>query len=264
MQIEPIGVFRGTARWKFDAPRQGVFSGRSGIVELQPHRNFEVALRDLDGFERIWLLFLFDRNGKTWRPTTRPPVPAPGHERVGLFASRSPYRPNPIGLSCVKLLSVKGLELEVDDCDLLDGTPVIDIKPYIPSADAFPNAKAGWAELCDKDLWIVETDGDFEVKSAFIFKESGYDILSTAQLQLSHSPLDSTRKRLEIRESQDNGNVNAVLSIRMFRIDFEARPGEHKVIIHDIRSGYTPEELSNPADPYADKDVHRKFTAFPR
>lgn len=259
MQFDPIGVFHGTAKWKFDAPRQGVFSGRAGIVALQPHRNFEIALRDLEGFERIWLLFIFDRNGEKWRPTTRPPVSAPDHERVGLFASRSPYRPNPIGLSCVRLLSVNGLELEVDECDLLDGTPVIDIKPYVPSVDAFPNSKAGWVDLCENDSWTVDETETFKAKSVFVFEESGYDLFATAFLQLSRSPADSSRKRVEIRETREDGNLSAVLSLRMFRILFDLIPSQKLVVLKDIRSGYTQEELADASDPYEDKEVHRKF-----
>ena len=75
--ITPIGIFRGAATYKYDAPRQGVLAGGSGTIELAAGRNFETALRDLDGFDRIWVIFLFDRNGNGWRPTTRPPVAVP-------------------------------------------------------------------------------------------------------------------------------------------------------------------------------------------
>ena len=133
MNFEPIGYFHGGPARKYEAPRQGVFAGGAGRVELLEGRNFETALRDLEGFSRIWLLFAFDRNGSAWRPTAHPPVTAPGRARVGVFASRAPYRPNPIGLSCVRLVSVEGRSVEVDEADLLDGTPVLDIKPYVPA-----------------------------------------------------------------------------------------------------------------------------------
>ena len=89
--ITPIGVFRGAASYKYDAPRQGVFAGGAGIIELAAGRNFETALRNLDGFERIWVIFLFDRNGGDWRPTTRPPVAVPGLEETdfGAFEYKS-------------------------------------------------------------------------------------------------------------------------------------------------------------------------------
>ena len=94
VSFAPIGVFRGAATYKYDAPRQGAFAGGSGTIELAAGHNFETALRDLDGFERIWVLFVFDRNGDGWRPTTRPPVAVPGLDRVGVFASRAPFNYN--------------------------------------------------------------------------------------------------------------------------------------------------------------------------
>ena len=95
--FQPIGVFRGAAERKYDAPRQGAFAAEGeGAVELLPGRNFETSLRDLDGFDRIWIIFVFDRNVGAWRPTARPPVSAPDRDRIGLFATRAPYRPNPI------------------------------------------------------------------------------------------------------------------------------------------------------------------------
>ena len=133
--FRPIGFFRGAAARKYDAPRQGAFAtGGEGAVELLPGRNFETALRDLDGFGRVWIIFVFDRNGGAWRPTARPPVRAPGCDRVGLFATRAPYRPNPIGLTCARLVGVRGLRVEVAEADLLDGTPVLDLKPSVAAA----------------------------------------------------------------------------------------------------------------------------------
>ena len=154
MQITPIGTFFGDAVYKYEAPRQGrLFAGHPGRIVLNEGQNFEMALRDLDGFERIWVIFQFHEN-EGWRPTTRPPVPPKGKDRVGTFASRSPYRPNPIGLSCVRLLKIDGLTLYVDEADLLNGTPVLDIKPYIPMADAFPDAKAGLRNIANS-TWTV-------------------------------------------------------------------------------------------------------------
>ena len=162
-RFRPVAVFRGAAARKYDAPRQGAFEGGAeGVVEFAPGRNFETALRDLAGFERAWLLFVFDRNAGAWRPTARPPVaPAEGPERVGVFATRSPYRPNPIGLTCVRLIAVEGLRVRVAEADLLDGTPVLDLKPYVPAADAFPDARAGWVERQAAERWTVAESAPF-------------------------------------------------------------------------------------------------------
>ena len=123
--FQPIGRYRAEAGRKYDVPRQGYLNaGRPGVVELEAGRGFEQALRDLAGFERLWLVFHFHRNSG-WRPTVSPPVPPRDGRRVGVFASRSPYRPNPIGLTCVRLLAVDGLRLTVDEADLVDGTPIL-------------------------------------------------------------------------------------------------------------------------------------------
>ena len=253
IQITPIGIFHGSATYKYDAPRQGVFDGGSGVIELSAGRNFETALRDLDGFERVWVLFLFDRNGGGWHPTTRPPVAMPGLKRVGVFASRAPYRPNPIGLSCVRLVAVRGRTLEIAEADLLDGTPILDIKPYIPAADAFPDARAGWVDAQRADRWLVNAPEPFAAAAEFVRARGGPDLLATARLQLGTDPFDGSRKRVA-----RTGDATGTLSLRMFRIDFETDAATRTVTLTALRSGYTQEEL---ADPYADKSLHRAFVA---
>ena len=255
MNFEPIGYFHGGPARKYEAPRQGVFAGGAGHVELLPGRNFETALRDLEGFSRIWLVFVFDRNGVAWRPTAHPPVTAPGKARVGVFASRAPYRPNPIGLSCVRLVAVKGRVVEVDGADLLDGTPVLDVKPYVPAADAFPDARAGWVEA--QDVWRVESEPAFERAAEFVRDAGGPDLLATARMQLAGEPFDSSRKRV-----MRTGSSAGVFSVRMFRLDFAADAAARVVTLLGIRSGYSPEELLEAGDPHGDKALHRAFAAF--
>jgi tRNA-Thr(GGU) m(6)t(6)A37 methyltransferase TsaA len=120
------------------------------ILKLNPDAHYVDALRTLEQFSHIWILFHFHRGEEeSWRPLTEPPrIGAP--DRVGVFASRAPYRPNRIGLSAVKLDRIEagangGAELFLSGVDLLDGTPVLDIKPYLPFSDAIPHADAGWA-----------------------------------------------------------------------------------------------------------------------
>ena len=261
MQISPIGKFYGDAVYKYDAPRQGrLFAGHPGRIELAAGQNFEMALRDLEGFERIWVIFQFHEN-EGWRPTTRPPVPPKGKDRVGTFASRSPYRPNPIGLSCVRLLKVEGLTLFVDEADLLNGTPVLDIKPYIPMADAFPDAKAGWVEEQVGDLWTVEMSDDFSAQHRWIVEHSDFDLESFAQVQLSRGNFskdvfDSSRRRLTVDTSAHTG----VLAYRTFRIHFSYDESARSVLLQRISSGYSAEDLKPGAeDKYGDKDLHRAF-----
>ena len=257
MEVNPIGTFHGDAVYKYDAPRQGrLFAGHPGRIVLNAGNNFEMALRDLDGFERIWVIFQFHEN-EGWRPTTRPPVPPKGRDRVGTFASRSPYRPNPIGLSCVRLLKIDGLTLYVDEADLLDGTPVLDIKPYIPMADAFPQAKAGWVEEQEGELWTIDASETFAAQNRWLAENSPFDLESFVQVQLVHGPFDVTRKRIALREEDCSGE----LAYRTFRIDFRYDPQARRILLEKIRSGYSGQEMAEPADIYGDKPVHRAFLA---
>ena len=264
MQVTPIGTFYGDAVYKYDAPRQGrLFAGHPGRIELAAGNNFEMALRDLEGFERIWVIFQFHEN-EGWRPTTRPPVPPKGRDRVGTFASRSPYRPNPIGLSCVRLLKIEGLTLFVDEADLLNETPVLDIKPYIPMADAFPEAKAGWVEEQEGESWTVEVSEEFTKQNRWIVEHSEFDLESFARVQLSRGNFskdvfDSSRRRLTIDEIAKTG----VLAYRTFRIHFGYDELACSVLLQRISSGYTAEDLREGAeDKYGDKSLHREFLLF--
>jgi tRNA-Thr(GGU) m(6)t(6)A37 methyltransferase TsaA len=118
----------------------------TNVLEMLPGDIYQKALKDLEGFDRIWLIWWFHRN-KDWRPEVLPPRgPA---QRRGVFATRSPHRPNPLGITPVQLVAVKKGHLIIGPCDLVDGTPIFDIKPYIPAYDSFPNAKAGWLDEVD-------------------------------------------------------------------------------------------------------------------
>ena len=150
LQLEPIGYFHSQEKNKFELSPQPTLNSRvQGLVRLQEGRNYDVALRDLDGFSRIWLTWWFHKN-ESWKPTTLPPRGRVG--RKGIFATRSPYRPNPLAISCVKLLEIRGHELLIGAHDLLDGTPVLDIKPYIPKFDSFEDASTGWFEELEEQL----------------------------------------------------------------------------------------------------------------
>ncbi len=142
LSLRPIGFIRSAQRLKFDARHQPLETeAESHILEMVPGRDLELALQDLAGFSRVWLVWWFHRNAN-WRPLVLPPQ-GPAIRR-GVFATRSPYRPNPLGLTPVQLLKVERRRLLLGPCDLVDGTPVFDIKPYIPAYDAFPEAAAGW------------------------------------------------------------------------------------------------------------------------
>ncbi len=136
---------------KFGIPRQsGLVENLKGrVVFTPPYRNPE-ALRGIEGFSHLWLIWQFSENGNAWTPTVRPPRLG-GNIRMGVFATRSPFRPNPIGLSCVRLErvefeSVDGPVLHVSGIDMLDGTPLLDIKPYLSYTDSRPDASTGFVK----------------------------------------------------------------------------------------------------------------------
>lgn len=159
--MKPIARIETDFPEKFGIPRQsGIVPGLRGrIVFLSPYRNPD-ALRGIEGFSHLWLLWEFSRaKSDKFSPTVRPPRLG-GNTRMGVFATRSPYRPNPIGLSCVRLISVNyedadGPTLTVEGADLLSGTPIYDIKPYLPYVDSHPEATAGFAGEVEADRLTV-------------------------------------------------------------------------------------------------------------
>jgi tRNA-Thr(GGU) m(6)t(6)A37 methyltransferase TsaA len=150
LRFAPIGVARTPFTEKFGIPRQPRLVDAPGRILLHPSYARPEAFAGLDGFSHVWLLWVFHDDCLTagWKPVVRPPRLG-GRQRVGVFASRAPYRPNPIGLSAVAHHGLRqdkdGLALLVSGVDLLDGTPILDIKPYVPYADALPDAAGGFA-----------------------------------------------------------------------------------------------------------------------
>lgn len=139
LSLRPIGIIHTPFREPTGTPIQPVYAHEAeGTVEVFEH--FAEGLADLEGFDRIWLVYVCDRAAD---PTMRV-VPYRDTRERGLFATRAPARPNPIGLSCVRLLRIEKNILHLGDLDILDGTPLLDIKPYVPAFDSFPQARSGW------------------------------------------------------------------------------------------------------------------------
>ena len=151
--MRPIARIHSDFSTKFGVPRQsGLVDSLEATVVFEPEFRNPDALRGLEGFSHIWLVWVFDQAvRKDWSPTVRPPRLG-GNTRMGVFATRSPFRPNPIALSCVKLADIEetadsGTVLRVLGADLMDGTPILDIKPYVPYADSHPEALGGFAAV---------------------------------------------------------------------------------------------------------------------
>lgn len=160
--MDVIAVMHSDFPTKFGIPRQsGLAEALQSTIVFEPaYRNPE-ALRGIEGFSHLWILWQFSQAVRQdWSPTVRPPRLG-GNTRMGVFATRSPFRPNAIGLSCVRLLSVEhtqdmGTVLHIGGADLMDGTPIFDIKPYIPYCDAHPEAMGGFTQ--DAGDYLLEVD----------------------------------------------------------------------------------------------------------
>jgi tRNA-Thr(GGU) m(6)t(6)A37 methyltransferase TsaA len=154
MDFRPIGTIHSPYQSAVGTPIQPAYAEQAeGLVIV--YEEYEPALADIEGFERIWLIYWLDRAG----PFQHLVVPYRDTREHGLFATRSPCRPNPIGMSAVRLLGRDGRFLRVSDVDILDGTPLVDIKPYVPEFDAHPSSKAGWLDDRREDRQVA--DGRF-------------------------------------------------------------------------------------------------------
>ncbi|MBQ1236519.1 MAG: tRNA (N6-threonylcarbamoyladenosine(37)-N6)-methyltransferase TrmO [Oscillospiraceae bacterium] len=166
--IKPIAHIRSDFATKFGIPRQaGIVEELESLLVFEPEYRDPEALRGIEGFSHLWLIWQFSENLRQgFSPTVRPPRLG-GNERMGVFATRSPFRPNALGLSCVKLVAVEqteheGLVLRLAGADLMDGTPVYDVKPYVPYADCHPQALSGFAADSGRTLNVRFAAGTLE------------------------------------------------------------------------------------------------------
>lgn len=162
MNITPIAFFQSPLTSKFGIPRQsGVADELVGTIVLEPEYRREEAVRGLEAFDFLWLIWEFSANPHEQQGLTVRPPRLGGNERIGVFASRSPFRPNRLGLSCVRIEKVemttdKGPVIYVKGADLMDGTPIYDIKPYVAYADSHPEARSGFVDKTEwKPLQVV-------------------------------------------------------------------------------------------------------------
>jgi tRNA-Thr(GGU) m(6)t(6)A37 methyltransferase TsaA len=226
IHLEPIGVIHSCFKEKFGIPRQpGLVEHSTATIELFSPFNREEMVRGLEGFSHIQVLFLFHQAvAEGWRPTVRPPRLG-GKTRVGVFACRSPHRPNHIGLSAVRLGAVRttgGVCLDVSGVDFLDGTPVLDIKPYVPYSDSIENASDGFTGTGDvgggEDDGIISFSDQATAFCSDYEEESGRPLrlLITEMLERDPRPRSQRERKTEfgmllwdvnIRWRMEAGNV---------------------------------------------------------
>jgi tRNA-Thr(GGU) m(6)t(6)A37 methyltransferase TsaA len=276
LTLSPIGIIRTPFSDRVSAPRQGPASGgAAGTIELFPGHDFEHALSDLEGWEYIWVIFWFHLN-PGWRPKVLPP--RSDGKRRGVFSTRSPHRPNPIGMSVVKLEEVRGLSVHVRDVDMIDGTPVLDIKPYVPYADAFPNARTGWlkplslqeggrTEEAEGGEGTASAGGQggapedpepgFEVvwsdlaaeQARYLRDAHGIDLEGPVNRTLSLGPQPHPYRR--IRKDGDAMR----LAVKDWRVRFRTKG--RTVTVELITTGYRARDLASSEDPAV--AIHRTF-----
>jgi len=249
--LRPIGVLRTPFTSRVQAPRQPrAAEGVRGTIELLPGHHFEDALADLEGWQYVWVIFWFHLN-HGYRPKVLPPRST---RRRGLFSTRSPHRPNPLGLSVFRLERVEGRVVHVSDVDVLDGTPVLDLKPYVPWTDAITDARAGWLE--DEAARPSDPVGDHVVV---------LDPHATAQLEslgeLGRALEDKARQVLALgpqphayRRIRPNPDGTATLAVQDWRVRF--RSEGKTLVVFAVQSGYRREQLLEEG-----REVHRAFVA---
>jgi len=253
VNFTPIGLYRSEAKAPYEAARQPLERIQTqGEITLESGQQFEQALENLEGFERIWVVYAFHHNTH-WKPKVLPPRGS--DTKVGVFATRAPYRPNPIGISCVKLIKVQGLRLVVEGADLLDGTPILDIKPYLPYADAFPEAKIGW--LDNATAYKVQFSEKALTQIEFLRSHGLTQLQDFILNQLEYDPTNSDKKRVSAL------GENHVLAYKTWRVQFKLDESNLAVTVLDLYSGYSQEDLAKSEDPYQDKNLHREFLKRP-
>lgn len=241
----PIAIARTPFTEPMQAPRQPrAAEGVRGTIELEP--GLEDALADLDAWDRIWVIFVFDR-AQGWRPKVLPPR---SEKKRGVFATRAPHRPNPIGMSVLRLEAIEGRVLHVLDVDLLDGTPILDIKPYVAWTDAIPEASGGWLGERPSD-----PQPDFEVvfraeaRSQLEFlREHEVDLEPAIAQVLRLGPQPHAYRRIR----PDGEGLRLALKDWRVRFVVEGR----RIEVTAIGTGYRPAALFGGGDAPA---LHRRY-----
>ncbi|MFN7453850.1 MAG: tRNA (N6-threonylcarbamoyladenosine(37)-N6)-methyltransferase TrmO [Pseudobdellovibrionaceae bacterium] len=257
VELTPIGLYRESEETqKSNKARQSILQESSGgWIELLPSPDLEQALSDIEGFSHLWILFWMNQTDQRWKPKVLPPV---GSDiKRGVFSTRSPYRPNPIGLSCVELLKRDKNLLYLGANDILGNTPILDIKPYLAYADSFPSATLGWTtpphvnrcELCFEPV--------AQEQLAWLKAQNFSALNSALQTQLEFEPTSSRKKRVKHLHEDE-----WVFAYQTWRAHFRWQEAEKKVTVLRIFSGYQSLDLVGSEDPFGDLELHRKFLSF--
>lgn len=247
--VNPIGFFKSPQVAPYEAGRQPDAHHAEGVIELIQGENFEQALEGLKTGQRIWILFQFHHNDH-WNPKVLPP--RGGNKKIGVFATRSPYRPNAIGMSTVEILRIEGLNIYVSSSDLLDETPILDLKPYISYADSFADQTPEW--LLDTEKYTVSFSDLAQNQINFLESHGLTQLRGFLEHQLEFEPTNHKKKRVKPDQTLAEGFV---IAYKTWRVQFLVTQNEIHIL--KIFSGYSEQDLAVSADPYSDKSLHKEF-----
>jgi tRNA-Thr(GGU) m(6)t(6)A37 methyltransferase TsaA len=245
-----IGIFKSKQIEPYQAGRQPDELSETGVIELFSGENYEQALQDLEGCSHVWVIFGFHKN-ENWKPLVQTPR---SKRKIGVFATRAPYRPNPIGLSLVKIISIDGLKITLAENDLLNDSPIFDIKPFHPESDSAEDAKIDWLRNTLASKNKINFSPLAEEQLEWLAANQLAEIKTFILRQLEYDPTNKNKKRVEEKLGY------WTLAYRTWRIDFSSN--ENTIGILAIRSGYTEEELKSETDSYGDKKTHIKFNSI--
>jgi tRNA-Thr(GGU) m(6)t(6)A37 methyltransferase TsaA len=273
LTLEPIGFVRSARETKVEAARQPrAAAGEAARIELLPGHHYEHALEDLERWELIWVIFWFHLNSG-WRPKVLPPRSTTC--RKGVFATRSPHRPNPLGMSVVRLERVEGLVLHIRDSDMLDGTPVLDLKPYVAYTDSHPGAGAGWLEDAARaggagggigagtgmgtqpadpvDKYVVRFEALAAEQVVWVESHTGLALRERVESTLALGPAPHPYRRIRRLGEEMQ------LSVKEWRVRFAVMERDVRVI--EITSGFRASQLAAGENDEALRP-HREFVAI--
>jgi tRNA-Thr(GGU) m(6)t(6)A37 methyltransferase TsaA len=257
--MEPIGVVRSPFTERVSAPRQASAAEAAevcGRVELFSGHGYEDALDGLARWQFVWVIFVFHQNveqKRGWKPKVLPPR---SDSKQGVFATRSPHRPNPIGLTATRIERVEGLVVHVRGLDVLDGSPVLDLKPYVAYADAHPEAGSGWLGAPDPvSPWQV-TFADAAREALVWLNARGTDLAPAIESSLALGPQPHPYRRIRANRGEPSRG-SMTLALKEWRVDFDVMAETRTIVVCRIRTGYRAREIAVDAR----LEMHKSFSA---
>lgn len=249
LRFRPIGTVRSPFADKASAPRQPAAARDvRGRIELEDTAELRDALEGIEAWSHLWIVYAFHLDPR-FSPKVQPPRAA---SKKGVLATRSPHRPNPIGLSLVRLERVEGCTLHVIDVDMVDGTPVLDVKPYLPYADAAPDANDGWLARADpRPTWEVRWSALADEQERWLASQ-GVELRARVEQALSLGPEPHAYRRIRVLEGGER-----VLALKEWRVRFRALEGTRLEVLR-LESGYRPAQLEGGGPELA---LHRDLVA---